>query len=411
MRKSNKNRVILGCENFLNNHLDLVKNKKVGLITNQTGVDSQLNNLIDLFLENAAIDLVSLYAPEHGIKGEGQAGQFIPFLRDKKFDLPVFSLYGQSMELDYPEDQDIDQMMRTFDTIDSGKYPDKKMLENVEALVFDLQDIGTRVYTFIATMAYCMQVCAKMRIDFIVLDRPNPINGIDMEGPVLEYPAFSSFVGLYPIPVRHGMTIGELAQLYNDQYLHKMANLHVIPMEGWVRGIWYDQTGLPWVFPSPNIPTLQAATVYPGQVFIEGTNISEGRGTTKPFELFGAPWINGQDLTLKLNELALPGVRFRDAFFTPCFSKYTNQSCSGSQMHVLDRRVFQPVRTTLNIIQMVRKMYPGKFQFYSQYFDKIIGSSNVRQAIEKGKKVDEIIQEFAAQIEEFSSQRKSYLLY
>jgi uncharacterized protein YbbC (DUF1343 family) len=411
MNLSKENRVMLGCENFFKNHLAIIKNKKVGLITNQTGVNSELRNLIDLFHDNPAIDLVALYGPEHGVKGDVQAGQYIPFYRDDKYDLPVYSLYGQSVEFDSPEEKDSDELMRFVDTIDTGKYPEKQMIENVDVLVFDLQDIGTRVYTYIATMAYCMQVCAEMGIDFIVLDRPNPINGVNMEGPVLDYPAFSSFVGVYPIPIRHGMTMGELALLFNAKYLSKKADLTVIPMEGWKRSMWFDQTGLPWVFPSPNIPTLQTATVYPGQVFLEGTNISEGRGTTKPFEIFGAPWMDGQELAHRLNAFALPGVKFRESMFTPCYSKFKNQLCYGAQIHILDRHSYHPFITTLHIIQSVKQMYPGKFKFHPQYFDKIIGSSSVRQAIEEGKHVNELNQKFAAQVEEFASQRDSYFLY
>jgi len=404
-------KIILGCENFLANHLDLVKGKRVGLITNPTGVDSHLNSLIDLFHENPAIDLVALYGPEHGVRGNAQAGEYVPYYEDKKLGLPVFSLYGQSMRPDSGQLKNIDELMRSFDTIATGKFPEMSMVENVDVMVFDIQDIGTRIYTYVATMAHCMQVCAEIGIDFIVLDRPNPINGIDIEGPVLEYPEFSSFVGLYPIPVRHGMTIGELARLFNDRFLSKKVNLAVIPMKGWIRSMWYDQTGLSWIFPSPNIPTLQTATVYPGQVFLEGTNISEGRGTTKPFELFGAPWINGLDLVHNLNRINLSGVKFGEVRFTPFYSKFKSKLCSGAQMNVQDRETFQPFLTTLHIIKTIRKMYPRQFQFHTEYFDKIIGSIAIRQAIERDDRVEEIIGNFTAQLEEFKDLRKSYLLY
>ena len=372
-------KIVLGCENFLANHLDLVKGKRLGLITNPTGVDSRLNSLVDLFHENPHIDLVALYGPEHGIRGNYEAGQCIPFCRDDKYDLPVFSLYGQSEVLSFPEnsDKDTDELMRSFDTIETGKIPKKSMVENVDVMVFDIQDIGTRIYTYIATMAYCMRICAETDIDFIVLDRPNPINGEDMEGPLLKYPEFSSFVGLYPIPVRHGMTTGELARLFNDRFLEKKVNLTVIPMKEWNRNMWYDQTGLDWIFPSPNIPTLQSATVYPGQVLLEGTNISEGRGTTKPFELFGAPWIDGNTVVNNLGKLNLPGVDFREVWFTPSFSKFAGIRSRGAQLHVWDRSAYRPVITTLLIIKTTREMYPENFQFHPDYFDKIIGSSSI----------------------------------
>jgi uncharacterized protein YbbC (DUF1343 family) len=411
MSPDKKGRVILGCENFFADHLDIVKNKKVGLITNQTGVDHELRSLIDLFHKNPFIDLVALYAPEHGIRGNIPAGQTIPFCKDEKYDLPIYSLYGQHIYPDLRKNRDFDAEMRSFDTNDTGKMPDDSMVENVDVMVFDIQDIGTRIFTYTATMAYCMQVCAKAGIKFIVLDRPNPINGQDLEGPILDYPQYSSFVGLYPIPVRHGMTIGELSQLFNSRYLPEKVDLTVIPMRGWSRAMWYDQIGLPWVYPSPNIPTMQTATVYPGQVFLEGTNISEGRGTTKPFELFGAPWITGQDLVDELNMLALPGVKFREAWFLPVISKYKGQLCSGAQIHVVDREIFMPFNTTIFIIQTIQKMYPEKFRFHSHYFDLIIGSSSVRQSIEKDIPVDEITKKYSSQIDEFSHQRTSYLLY
>lgn len=409
--KKQTTKIILGCENFLAHHLDLVKDKKVGLITNQTGKDSHLNSLIDLFHDNPDMDLVALYGPEHGVYGDAQAGEYISFTKDKKYGLPVFSLYGQSMKPKSGKPKDIDESMRLFDTVADGKFLDDSMIKGVNVLVFDIQDVGTRIYTYIATMAYCMQACANKGIAFIVLDRPNPINGEVLEGPVLEYPEFSSFVGLYPIPVRHGMTIGELAQLFNDRFLLKKVNLTVIPMKGWARNMWFDQTGLPWICPSPNIPTLQTATVYPGQVFLEGTNVSEGRGTKNPFEQFGAPWINGPYLVRKLNALALPGVKFRAVRFSPNFSKFKGKLCSGAQLHILDRTLFQPFITTLHIIQLIKEMYPGKFQFHTGYFDKIVGSASVRQALEKGIPVDKIVREYSAQTKEFSTQRKSYLMY
>ncbi len=404
-------KIVLGCENFLAYHLDSVRGKRLGLITNPTGVDSHLNSLIDLFHRNPDIDLVALYGPEHGVYGNAQAGEYIPFYKDKKYGLPVFSLYGQSMKSGSRMSIDSDEAMRSFDTVADGKLLEDAMIDNVDVMVFDIQDVGTRIYTYVATMAYCIQACAEKAIEFIVLDRPNPINGEMMEGPVLEYPEFSSFVGLYPIPVRHGMTMGELALLFNDRFLPKKVNLNVIPMEGWTRNMWYDQTGLPWIAPSPNIPTLETATVYPGQVFLEGTNISEGRGTAKPFELFGTPWINGPDLTQKLNGLHLPGVRFRDTWFTPNFSKFRDTLCSGIQIHILDREVFKPFMTTLHIIKMIREMSPNEFEFHANYFDKIIGSLSVRKAIEENTEIHEIVKNYASESEGFAELRSSYLLY
>lgn len=401
----------LGCERFLTSHLHLVSGKRVGLVTNPTGVDSRLCSLVDLFLESPEIRLVALYGPEHGVRGNAQAGEYVPFTRDERSGLPVFSLYGPTRKPPRGMLKDIDAYMRSFDTTEEGKLLDPGMVQDIDVMVFDIQDVGTRVYTYVATMAYCMEACAEAGIPFIVFDRPNPINGRDMEGPVLDYPEFSSFVGLYPVPVRHGMTVGELALLFNDRFLDKKVRLTVIPMEGWQRQMWYDETGLPWVMPSPNMPTLETAVVYPGQVYLEGTNVSEGRGTTRPFELFGAPWIDGHDLAKALNHLGLPGAAFREAWFTPTFSKYAGELCGGAQIHVTDRESFRPLMTSLSIIQVIRKMYPEKFLFHEEYFDRIMGTDSVRKAIGEGQSVEEIVESFRPGIDAFGRLRKSYLLY
>jgi beta-N-acetylhexosaminidase len=400
-----------GIEVFLENHLDLVKGKRVGLITNPTGVASNLESIIDLFYNNQEINLVALYGPEHGVRGNAQAGEYVSFYIDDKYNIPVFSLYGQSRKPEAGMLKNIDEYMRSFDTISAGKIPQTSMVESADVLIFDIQDVGTRIYTYIATMAYCMQAGAENGVDFIVLDRPNPINGEDLEGPLLEYPEYSSFVGLYPIPVRHGMTFGELAELFNDKFLEKKVNLTVIPMQGWEREMWYDETSLPWVIPSPNMPTLDTATAYPGQVFLEGTNISEGRGTTKPFEIFGAPWIDGYELVKKLNELNLEGIKFREAWFSPTFSKYKGELCGGAHIHVIDRNQYRPFESSLHIIKTVMNMYPSHFKFHDEYFDKIMGTSKVRQALEKESDVKEIIKSYQKDLDNFSELRKAYLLY
>lgn len=400
-----------GIEVFLEKHLDLVEGKKVGLITNPTGVNSYLESNIDLFFANPDINLVALYGPEHGVRGNAQAGEYVLFYMDEKYGLPVFSLYGQSMKPEAEIHHNTDEHMRSFDISKIGKIPESSMIENLDVMIFDMQDVGTRIYTYVATMAICMQASAENDIDFIVLDRPNPISGLDMEGPILEYPEFSSFVGLYPIPVRHGMTVGELAKFFNGNFFEKKANLSVIPMEGWKREMWHDDTFLPWIIPSPNILTLDTATVYPGQVFLEGTNISEGRGTAKPFELFGSPWIDGYEFTKKLTQHNLPGIRFREASFTPTFSKYKGELCGGGQIHVVDRIQFKPFETTLYIIKTTMDMYPGDFKFFEEYFDKIMGTSKVREAFEQGVDVKDIIKKFERELAEFSDQRKPYLLY
>lgn len=400
-----------GVEVFLERYVGLVREKRVGLITNPTGVDSRLRSTADLFADHPGVDLVALYGPEHGIRGNAQAGEYVPFYIDDKYGVPVFSLYGQSLKPPPGMLTDIDEYMRSFDTDVAGKVPEEAMVEGIDVLIFDVQDVGTRIYTYIATMAYAMQAAAESGIEVIVLDRPNPINGVDMEGPVLEYPAFSSFVGLYPVPERFGMTLGELALLFNDKFLDKKARLTVVAMEGWQRPMWFDETGLPWVIPSPNMPTLDTATVYPGQVYFEGTNVSEGRGTTKPFELFGAPWVDGHELARKLNGLGLAGVAFREAWFTPVFSKFAGQLCGGCQVHVTDRKAFRSFATALHAVKTVRDMYPDKFAFHADYFDKIMGTGKVRQALEAGEGVPAILDGLEPGLAAFAELRRPYLLY
>jgi uncharacterized protein YbbC (DUF1343 family) len=232
-----------------------------------------------------------------------------------------------------------------------------------------------------------------------------------MEGPILEYPQHSSFIGLYPIPLRHGMTVGELAQLFNDKFLKKKVKLTVVPMENWSRNEWFDETSLPWIMPSPNLPTIDSAAVYPGEVMIEGTNLSEGRGTTKPFELFGAPWIDGFVLANKLNSLKLPGVKFREVWFTPTFSKFAGKQCGGCQLHVTDRTAYQSIGTTLSILATIRELYGDKLEFHAEYFDKVMGTSSVREGLVRGDSVDKIVSAFQPGLSEFAKLRAPYLLY
>ena len=400
-----------GVEVFLERHVGLVKGKRVGLITNPTGVDRALRSDVALFLNRPDFEVVALYGPEHGVRGDAQAGEYVPFYRDPKYGLPVFSLYGETMKPAAGMIKNIDAYMRSFDTTGKGKQLDKAAVRDLDVMIFDIQDVGTRVYTYIATMAYAMQACAEASVPFIVLDRPNPIGGTAMEGPVLEYPAHSSFIGLYPIPLRFGMTVGELAMLFNNRFLEKKVFLTVIPAEGWERGRWFDETGLPWVMPSPNMPALDTAIVYPGQVILEGTNVSEGRGTTRPFELFGAPWIDGYGLAAKLNGLGLPGVAFREAWFTPTFSKFQGERCGGCQVHVLDRKAYRPVETTLAVIKTIRDVYPGMFQFHADYFDKVMGTSRVRETLESGRTIKDIVAAWAPDLLKFEELRKPYLLY
>jgi uncharacterized protein YbbC (DUF1343 family) len=404
-------RIRPGIEVLLASRLDLIKGKKVGLITNPTGVDSRLQSDIDLLSKTERVELVALYGPEHGVRGNAQAGEYVPFYFDPKYQIPVFSLYGQSEKPVSGMLKRIDEYMRSFDTTGTGKIPEGAMIKDIDVLVYDIQDVGTRVYTYVATMAYAMQAAAESGIPFIVLDRPNPINGQSMEGPVLEYPELSSFIGLYPVPERHGMTVGELALLFNSRFLEEKADLTVVPMEGWRRKMWFDETGLPWVIPSPNMPTPQTATVYPGQVCLEGTNVSEGRGTTRPFELFGAPWIDGFELARNLSAIELPGVVFREAWFTPSFSKFAGEMCGGAQVHVTDRQAYRPFEAALYVVKTIRDMYPEKFQFHNDYFDRVMGTAKVREELESGRQVAEIIDGLRQGLDDFAELRHPFLLY
>ncbi len=404
-------RVTLGIEVLIAERLDLIQGKNVGLITNPSGVDGRLNSTVAILRGLPGVRLVALYAPEHGVRGDAQAGEYVPYYFDLKYQLPVFSLYGPSQKPPPDMLKHIDEVMRSFDSSSSYKTGGPELTRGLDVLLFDIQDVGTRIYTYAATMAYAMQACAESGVDFVVLDRPNPINGLDLEGPILKFPEFSSFIGLYPIPLRFGLTIGELARLINDRFLEKKVRLTVVPMKGWKRDMWFEETGLPWVAPSPNMPTVETAVVYPGQVLLEGTNLSEGRGTTHPFEWFGAPWIDGYEAASRLNALHLSGVVFREQWFAPTFSKFTGERCGGCQLHITDRRAYRPFRTALEIIAVLRAMAPDRFAFHDDYFDKVCGTSDIRAALLRGVPPEQIVLECGPGLREFETLRKPYLLY
>ena len=401
----------LGVDRLFSQFPGLIRGKRLGLITNPTGVDGRFRSIIERFRSEPGVNLVALYGPEHGVRGNAQAGEYVPFFHDPHLGLPVFSLYGQSQQPPPDMLTNIDAYMRDYDTQHTGKTVERDMIHSVEAMVFDLQDVGTRVYTYVATMAYAMRAAAEAGIPFVVLDRPNPIGGTTMEGPILEYPAQSSFIGLYPVPLRHGLTAGELAQLFNAKFLPRPADLTVVPMAGWSRSQWFDETDAPWVIPSPNMPTVATATVYPGQVLLEGTNLSEGRGTTKPFEFFGAPWLDGYVLARELNALGLAGAAFRETWFTPTFSKFAGERCGGCQIHVVDRAAFRAVETTLAILRTIDRLVPGKLALHADYFDKVMGTATVRDAFVSGVPVGEIAAAWQAGLAEFARLREPFLLY
>ena len=390
-KHKNKKNFELGVDVLLNDQKELIEGKSVGLITNPTGVDQELTSIVDLLHNDPDVDLKALYGPEHGVRGSAQAGDYVEYYTDEETGLPVYSLYG------------------------STKKPTPEMLEGIDVLLFDIQDVGTRFYTYIYTMAYAMEAAAENDIEFIVLDRPNPLGGEAVEGPVLD-DEYSSFVGKYEIPLRHGMTVGELAKLFNEEF-NIGADLTVVEMEHWKRDMYYDDTPLEWVLPSPNMPTLDTALVYPGAALIEGTNVSEGRGTTKPFELIGAPFINSTELADELNGLDLPGVDFRAASFTPSFSKHAGELTHGVQIHVTDKEAFKPVKTGLSLVKAIHDLYPDDFEFRAEnssgvsFFDLLVGNGWIREAIEEGQTVEEMEQQWQGDLEDFKEIREEYLLY
>jgi len=383
-------RVKPGLEVLLEQNLSLVRGRRVGVVTNHSAVTSDLAHIVDVLLA-AGVNLTALYGPEHGVRGDIADGQEIPSGKDPRTGVAVHSLYGPT------------------------KKPTPEMLAGVDVVLYDLQDIGSRFYTYTYTMSYVMQACAENNKQFIVLDRPNPVNGLAVEGNILDT-NFASFIGLHPIPIRHGMTVGELAMLFNGQ-LGFGADLEVVTCQGWKRAMYFDQTGLPWVMPSPNMPTLEAGLLYPGLCFIEGTNVSEARGTSKPFEMAGAPWIDGYELARKLNAAQVPGVGFRPVHFIPTASKHQQQPCGGVQVHVMDRDKLRAVEVGLHLVKALHDLYPNDFQFRppgpsgKHFFDLLAGTDKTRLALQAGVPVDEIIALWQNELREFMRIRQTYLLY
>ena len=371
----------------IDDYLYLFEGKRVGLITNPTGVNSSLKSTIDILKEKT--HLVALFSPEHGIRGNIQAGEKLATYIDDKTGCTVYSLYGQT------------------------KRPTKEMLEQIDVLCIDIQDVGSRFYTYVYTMAYAMEACREYGKTFVVFDRPNPIGGYQVEGNILDL-SFRSFIGYFPIPQRHGMTIGELAYLFNDAF-GIGCDLTVIPMEGWSREMYWWDTGLLWVLPSPNMPTVNTAIVYNATCVFEGTNVSEGRGTTKPFEIIGAPWIDPEELADRMNAYHLPGVVFRPLYFTPTFSKYQGTMCGGVELMLTDPRAFQTVKTGWTLLYTIRMLYPDHFAFNPPYkegmhpmIDLNVGNDFIRMNRYSLEELDAILERDAAS---FAELKAKYHLY
>jgi uncharacterized protein YbbC (DUF1343 family) len=387
--------VTLGCDRLLTEYLDLVKGKKVGLITNPTGVDSKLRSTIDLLYNHKDVKLVALYGPEHGIRGNEYAGAHVKSAVDTVTGVPIFSLYGKS------------------------KIPKEKMYKDVEVLIFDIQDIGTRSYTYINTMARCMQTAKELKIKIIVLDRPNPINGLVAGGPVLQ-PGFKSGIGIGPIAYVHGMTVGELAEYFNNEKdFNYQCDLTVIKMKGWKRDMTWSDTGLIWTITSPHIPEGDSSLYYPiTGIYGETPLVNIGVGYTLPFKMTAAPWMDGTKVADALNAKKLPGVYFRPQTYKPYYSRYKGEMCQGFQIYVTDHKTFKPVETAYHIMAVLRKMYPEDFNFDREdckkrhrMFDLANGTDTIRKDLMNGISAEKIIDEYQEELIEFMKKRAKYLIY
>jgi uncharacterized protein YbbC (DUF1343 family) len=385
--------VRLGSERLLAS--GALENKRVGIVSNPASVDANFQHIVRAIAVAPDVTLAAIFGPQHGYRADVQDNMIeTGHAQDPTRGVPVYSLYSETRE------------------------PTAEMLEGLDVLVIDLQDVGSRIYTFVYTMANCLRACRKYGVPAIVTDRPNPIGGDRIDGPML-VDGFESFVGQFPIPMRHGMTIGELARFFNEG-CGIGADLTVVPMEDWARPMYYEDTGLPWVMPSPNMPTVEAAVVYPGTVLFEGTNLSEGRGTTRPFELIGAPWVDAEALADKLGTYNLPGVHIRPAVFEPTFQKHAKHACGGCQIHVLNRDKFRVVTTAVAVLVEIRAQNRERFQWRQppyEYeltklpFDILAGSSELRTQVEAGVPVETISESWMPALERFRATRKPFLLY
>jgi uncharacterized protein YbbC (DUF1343 family) len=373
-----------------------LKQARLGLLCNQASIDSFSQPSSHIIAEIAGKNLQALFSPQHGIQGQAQANMIeTEDAIDPELSIPIYSLYSSKT-----------------------RTPTEEQLDQIDCMLIDLQDVGTRVYTFATTMGFCLQAAAKYKKKVVVLDRPIPINAEQVEGNILKE-TLRSFVGFASLPMRHAMTMAELARFFNKER-KIVADLEIIPMQGYKREYFFSDTGLPWIPPSPNMKTPATALVYPGQVLLEGTNISEGRGTPKPFESFGAPFIDASQLKKKLEKRYLPGCRFKETSFTPSFDKWKGESCHGLEIQVLDPRSYKPYYTTLAILQEIIAAWPDKFSWlpppYEYEFKKlpidiISGDGSIRKGLNEGGDLDEMEKSWQKELEGFLAIRKQYLLY
>lgn len=384
-----------GLEVFLEGETEAARRfrgARAGLVTNPTGVDRRLQSTVDLLARGSVVQLRALFGPEHGVRGASQAGEEVASETDPRTGLPVYSLYGKT------------------------RRPTPEMLEGLDVILFDLQDAGCRYYTYLYTLSYLLEAAARYGLPVVVLDRPNPLGGLVTEGNILDL-RFRSFVGDRAIPIRTGLTVGELARLFAAEISGAAVDLTVVPMAGWRREMWYDDTGLPFVMPSPNLPTLESLTLYPGTCLFEGTSFSEGRGTTRPFEIVGAPGIDPYEWADRLNELELPGVRFRPVWFVPTFSKHQGQLCGGVQVHIVERRAVRAVDVGVHMLATARRLFP-QFEWRKPgqegrppFIDLLAGGDGLRRRLDAGEPAEALLGEWEKEAETFAERAREFHLY
>jgi len=389
-------KVTVGADILMNDSLYLIQNKRLGIVTNHSAILGNGTHLVDTLVTIPNVEVTTLFGPEHGIRGNAPDGHSIKDGIDSKTGLPVYSLYGKT------------------------RKPSKEMLENIDVLIFDIQDIGARFYTYISTLHYTMIAAAENNIPIIVLDRPNPINGVLVDGPI-RTEEFKSFVAIAPIPIQHGMTIGELAIMFNkENWLDNglKADLTVIKMDGWEREYFFDDCNLTWVAPSPNMPNLETALIYPGMCLIEGINASEGRGTYSPFLTFGAPYVSSESLLLELERFNNSGIQLDTISFTPKsipnmsnYPKYKNIECGGIKITVVDKKKLGALRFGIEVLYSIHKLYPDEFEFRKNWLDKLFGNNNLTEMLNNNSTPDQIFKTWDDELEDFKKLRENYLLY
>lgn len=382
-------KVLLGIDRLLTEQPDLLRGQRIGLVTNHTGTNGRLESTVDLLAGDPDFRVTALFSPEHGLRGDVAAGEKVAGAVDPVTGLPVHSLYGET------------------------RTPTPEMLADVDLVLFEMQDAGVRFYTYTWTMINCMKAAAADGKRVVVLDRPNPLGGEAVEGGLVT-PGLESFVGLYPVATRHGLTHGEIARWVNDTF-NLGCDLQVVAMKGWQRSMWWEETGLPFVPMSPNSNGMEMLTLYPGTCFFEGTNLSEGRGTATPFQVFGAPWLDERAVIAELQQRALPGVIFRPTYFTPLASKHQGQLCRGVQIHVTDRHALRPVALGTHLLDVCHKLHPDQFEWVrwgsKRSLDRLCGTALLAELIDSGKSIEPLLEAWAVEAEGFQASSRAYHLY